>query len=98
MSKKMYIMLDPDDVEGGSGEIFHLIRGDQNEADGEWFWPDNKNAICGKCRAVEDFDLETSTKLNAEDENAVRLYLAKQQNAGLDICAACVAGFYSAEE
>lgn len=93
MSQEYFFILYPEDSDAPDSEICHLLRADHNADSGEWRFPDGHVSCCGKRNALSGFNPESNDKLIA-DMNAIRIYLAKQQNAGIDFCAGCVATFY----
>ena len=95
MTKKYYFILYPEDSDAQDCDICHLILASQT-ADG-WSFPDAQNSCCGKRKTAASFDPAINDKM-LDDPNAIRLYLAKQQNAGINFCAQCVATFYAQKD
>lgn len=92
MTERVFFILYPEDSNAPESEVCHLIRAGR---EGErWDFPEGSVSCCGSRNASKNFDPESNDKLG-DDENAIRLYLAKQQNAGVAFCSRCVGAFYS---
>ena len=94
MTEEYYFILYPEDSDAEDSDICHLILASRIKGTEEWVFPAAHLSCCTRRKAGASFDPASNDKM-PNDPNAIRLYLAKQQNAGIDFCAHCVATFYA---
>lgn len=97
MEEDVYVLLTPEQMDVEDHQNYHLVKATWDRAKKKLNIPSRRVLCNGWDRKKNLEGIPDSRILARDDEDAIRLFLARQQNAGNNICANCVRHFYSGD-
>lgn len=94
MSKKIFIYLEPVDMDAENSENFHVIEARYDEEEEKFYFPKGYMTLDGLYEMNPKATI-LERQVHPYNHAHMRKFLAERQNEGEKVCANCVKRFYA---
>ena len=96
MIRDVYVFLKPENMAAEEPKNYHVIEAQFDDQNNKLMYNHGSSAICECCSVAPSACIDLA-QLKEHSDNAMRTFLAQQQNLGKQVCANCVKHFYADE-